>query len=95
MFQYSRPITDEEEQILLSGILDIQKWIDEAIQGKIESCLAQAAARFRAQLSSEGETTAPILDADIFSQMVKRPDYKSRAVLDMATQKIDPTVTVS
>ena len=80
---YTYTITDEQERCLNDNLLDIEKWIDDAIAGKINSCMKRMVSEWTKKLQDDPAVTSIPADADLMiAEVIARPDYKTRAERD-------------
>jgi len=75
-----RTLTEIEELILLNNLLDIQDWVDEAINGKVNNCKKRMIEEWMPKLyADESVTQIPADDDEKIVLIVARDDYKNRA----------------
>lgn len=82
-FSYTRNLTDDEAKILKDSILDIKKWIDDAIDGKVNNSMKRLANRRREELIISGQTEIPATNIDLSLNAFADPDYKNRVQRDL------------
>ena len=80
-----RTLTTTEETVLLNDLIDIQVWVDEAIDGKINSCKKRMVAEWQPKLTADPDVESiPADDDKLIALIVARDDYKTRAERDAA-----------
>ena len=85
-------ITDTQQTILSNDLYNdtdnagIDKWIDEALTGKINSCWKRMHREWTTKLTEDESFTDPIPSnqSDFVDLVVARPDYKNRKARDDA-----------
>ena len=79
-------ISDHNEKILLSDILDIDDWVQKAVVGKINSCGKRMSNEATAVLKADASVeTMPATDLGLQQALLARDDYKTRAERDAAS----------
>ena len=78
MIEYTRVITDEEQQILENDLLDVKDWIDKAIEGKLNNCGKRAAKAYDELAKKEDLDTVPTKDDAKIAALFAHKDYKNR-----------------
>ena len=74
-----RTLTATEESVLLNDLLDIQDWVDGALNGKINNCKKRMIAEWMPKLyADESVTQIPADDDEKIILIVARDDYKNR-----------------
>ncbi len=76
--EYKRILTSEEVKILEHDLLDIQKWIDDMIDGKINNCSKRAAREYMEIVKNEGGKSFPLDPREAFIEFTKRSTYENR-----------------
>ena len=76
---YSRTITDTEAKILENDLLDIEAWVNAAIDGKLNNCTKRLAKQHKERLIADGETTVPSTDALLTADALLPAYYTTRA----------------
>ena len=76
--EYKRTFTELEEKILLNDLLDITKWIDGMIDGKIHNCLTRLASQEKQRLIDGGAKTVPVKLEEFAISAFANKDYQSR-----------------
>ena len=75
-----RTLTATEESVLLNDLLDIQDWVDGAINGKVNNCKKRMIEEWMPKLyADESVTQIPADDDEKIVLIVARDDYKNRA----------------
>ena len=79
----SRTLTTTEEQVLSNDLLDIQAWVDGAINGKINNCKKRMLQEWQPKLLADPAVTSlPATEEELIALIVARDDYKSRTERD-------------
>lgn len=78
MPQFIVELTDEQIKILENDLLDVNTWIQGAVQGKINNCKKRAAREEVNNLINSGADTIPAKEDDLIKSLFARPGYKSR-----------------
>ena len=74
-----RTLTTTEETLLKNDLLDIQEWVDGAIDGKVNNCKKRMLAEWNPKLKADPDVeTIPANDDDLIALIVARDDYKTR-----------------
>ena len=74
-----RTLTATEESVLLNDLLNIQDWVDGALNGKINNCKKRMIAEWMPKLyADESVTQIPADDDEKIILIVARDDYKNR-----------------
>lgn len=82
---YTITISDTDEKLLLSNVSDIQKWLDDAIAGKINHSWKIFKDEWVTTLmADESVTTIPATKEELVNTVTLRSDYKDRATKDSA-----------
>jgi hypothetical protein len=84
--QYTIELTEFQEKCLLNDILDIQSWIQSAIDGKVVNCKQHAADQEKALLISANAESMPTSINTLAANLFLRQDYQNRAQRDAAAQ---------
>lgn len=78
-----RTLTATEESVLLNDLLDIQDWVDGAIDGKVNNCKKRMIAEWHPKLTADPDVeTIPADDDKLIEVIISRDDYKTRAKRD-------------
>tara|TARA_Y100000034_G_scaffold94164_1_gene114098 strand:- start:62 stop:328 length:267 start_codon:yes stop_codon:yes gene_type:complete len=73
-----RTLTSTEEAVLKNELLDIQKWVNGAIDGKINNCKLRMCEEWRKILyADESVTQIPSDNNELVALIIARDDYKS------------------
>ena len=76
----SYTISNTDEKILLNNILDIQEWVDGAIDGKINQCWKRLEQEWTPKLMDDSNIESIPANKDLYVEMVtSRSDYKNRS----------------
>jgi hypothetical protein len=71
-------LTSIEEVVLKNELLDIQIWVDSAIDGKINNCKLRMCEEWRKILyADESVTNIPNDNDELVALIIARDDYKS------------------
>jgi hypothetical protein len=74
-----RTLTSTEESVLKNDLLDVQDWVDKAIDGKVNNCKKRMIAEWLPKLyADESVTQIPANEDEIVALIVARSDYKDR-----------------
>jgi hypothetical protein len=73
-------ISETDKKILSNDIMDIDKWIKEALSGKINSCYKRMQREWTEKLLNDDSFTDPIPSnkEDLIKLILSRSDYKNR-----------------
>ena len=75
-----RTLTTTEESVLKNDLLDIQDWVDGAINGKVNNCKKRMITEWMPKLyADESVSSIPATEDEIVAMIVARDDYKDRA----------------
>tara|TARA_R100000750_G_scaffold4158_2_gene3192 strand:- start:50 stop:331 length:282 start_codon:yes stop_codon:yes gene_type:complete len=78
-----RTLTLVEEAVLKNNLLDIQGWVDGALNGKINNCKKRMCEEWRKILyADESVTQIPNDDDELVTLIIARDDYKTREERD-------------
>ena len=81
-------INDHDEKVLLNDLLDINTWVQGAVDGKINNCGKRMAAQATAVLKSDASVeTMPATDQGLQEALLARDDYQNRAARDAAAEQ--------
>ena len=73
-----RTLTSTEETVLLDSLLDIQDWVDKAIDGKIDNCKQRMINEWQPKLTADPSVESiPANDDKLIAVIVARDDYKT------------------
>jgi len=81
-------INDTDEKVLLNDLVNIQEWIQGAVDGKIHNCWKRMQQNWTQQLMNDDSFTDPIPSnkADFITLITARDDYQTRAERDAASE---------
>ena len=75
-----RTLTATEEAVLKNDLLDVQDWVDKAIDGKVANCKKRMIAEWLPKLYADDSVDSiPANEDDMIAMVVARSDYKDRA----------------
>ena len=78
-----RTLTSLEESVLKNDLLDVQEWVDKAIDGKVSNCKKRMIAEWLPKLYADDSVSSiPASEDEIVALIVARDDYKNRAARD-------------
>ena len=78
-----RTLTTTEESVLKNDLLDVEVWVNGAIDGKVNNCKKRMIAEWLPKLyADESVTQIPANEDDMIAMVVARDDYKDRATRD-------------
>ena len=82
-------VDDTDEKVLLNDLLDIQEWVQGAVDGKINNCWKRMQQSWTQQLMNDDSFTdsIPSNKADFVTLVTSRDDYQTRSERD-ATQEV-------
>ena len=73
-----RTLTATEEAVLKNELVDVQMWVDGAIEGKINNCKLRMCEEWRKILyADESVTQIPSDNNELVALIIARDDYKS------------------
>ena len=76
----SYTISNTDEKILLNNILDIQEWVDGAIDGKINQCWKRLEQEWTPKLMDDPNVESIPANKDLYVEMgTSRSDYQNRS----------------
>ena len=79
----SRTLTATEEQALADSLLDIQEWVDGAIDGKVNNCKTRMIQKWYPILLADPDIKSmPSTESGLISKIVNYSEYKNRATLE-------------
>ena len=80
-----RTLTSTEETVLLNDLLDIQAWVDTAIDGKVNNCKKRMIRDWHPKLTADPDVESiPADDDKLIAVIIARDDYKTRVERDAA-----------
>ena len=75
-----RTLTATEESVLKNDLLDVEVWVNEAIDGKVANCKKRMIAEWLPKLYADDSVDSiPANEDDMIAMVVARSDYKDRA----------------
>ena len=78
-----RTLSSTEEAVLKNDLLDVQDWVDKAIDGKVANCKKRLVAEWLPKLYADSSVSSiPASEDEIVALIVARDDYKNRAARD-------------
>jgi len=78
-----RTLSSTEEAVLKNDLLDVQDWVDKAIDGKINNCKKRMINEWLPKLYADDSVDSiPASEDEIVAMVVARDDYKNRAARD-------------
>lgn len=83
MTQFTIDINDTDMIALNNDLLDVNDWIQGAVDGKINSCRKRMIAEWQPILFNDPDVTSiPATQDEFIAVVVAREDYKNRAERD-------------
>ena len=74
-----RTLTSIEEAVLKNDLLDVQEWVNGAIDGKVNNCKKRMCNEWRPKLyADESVTQIPNDNDELVALIIARDDYKNR-----------------
>ena len=74
-----RTLTATEESVLKNDLIDVEAWVNSAIDGKVANCKKRMIAEWLPKLyADESVTQIPANEDDLIALIVARSDYKNR-----------------
>ena len=87
-----RTLTTTEESVLKNDLLDVEDWVDKAIDGKVNNCKKRMIAEWLPKLyADESVTQIPANEDDMIALVVARADYYNRVVREQGYPEGDPS----
>jgi len=78
-----RTLSSTEESALKNDLLDVQDWVDKAIDGKVNNCKKRMLSEWLPKLYADDSVSSiPASEDEIVAMIVARDDYKDRAARD-------------
>ena len=78
-----RTLSSTEEAVLKNDLLDVQDWVDGAIDGKVNNCKKRMIAEWMPKLYADDSVSSiPASEDEIVAMIVARDDYKDRVARD-------------
>ena len=83
-----RTLTSLEESVLKNDLLDVQDWVDKAIDGKVSNCKKRMIAEWLPKLYADDSVSSiPASEDEIVALIVARSDYKDRTAREAENNK--------
>ena len=81
-------VDNTDEKVLLNDLLDIQEWVQGAVDGKVNNCWKHMQQNWTQQLMNDDSFTDPIPSnkADFVTLVTSRDDYQTRSERDAAQE---------
>ncbi len=87
-----RTLSSTEEAVLKNDLLDVQDWVDKAIDGKVNNCKKRMIAEWLPKLyADESVTQIPANEDDMIALVVARSDYLNRVEREQGYPEGDPS----
>ena len=87
-----RTLSSTEESVLKNDLLDVQDWVDKAIDGKVNNCKKRMIAEWLPKLyADESVTQIPSNEDEMIALVVARSDYLNRVESDQGYPSGDPS----
>ena len=84
-----RTLTTLEQSVLMHDLLDVDKWVVAALDGKINNCkMRMVEEARRVFFADETVTQIPASDDKIIEMYVARSDYKNRVARDAESSPV-------
>ena len=78
-----RTLSSTEEAVLKNDLLNVQVWVDGAIDGKVNNCKKRMLREWLPKLYADDSVDSiPASEDEIVAMIVARDDYKDRAARD-------------
>ena len=78
-----RTLSSTEEAVLKNDLLDVQDWVDKAVDGKVNNCKKRMLAEWMPKLYADDSVSSiPASEDEIVAMIVARDDYKDRVARD-------------
>ena len=78
-----RTLSSLEESVLKNDLLDVQDWVDKAIDGKVNNCKKRMINEWLPKLYADDSVSSiPATENEIVALIVARDDYKNRVARD-------------
>jgi hypothetical protein len=81
-------INDTDEKVLLNDLVNIQEWVQGAVDGKIHNCWKRMQQNWTQQLMNDDSFTDPIPSnkVDFIALVTARDDYQTRSERNAAQE---------
>ena len=78
-----RTLSSTEESVLKNDLLDVQDWVDGAINGKVSNCKKRMISEWLPKLYADDLVSSiPASEDEIVAMIIARDDYKDRVARD-------------
>ena len=78
-----RTLSSTEEAVLKNDLLDVQDWVDKAIDGKVNNCKKRMISEWLPKLYADDSVSSiPASEDEIVAMIIARDDYKHRVARD-------------
>ena len=78
-----RTLNATEEAVLKNDLLDVQDWVDKAIDGKVNNCKKRMISEWLPKLYADDSVSSiPASEDEIVALIIGRDDYKDRTARD-------------
>ena len=78
-----RTLSSTEESVLKNDLLDVQDWVDKAIDGKVNNCKKRMISEWLPKLYADDSVSSiPASEDEIVAMIVARDDYQNRSDRD-------------
>lgn len=75
-----RTLTATEESVLKNDLIDVEVWVNSAIDGKIANCKKRMIAEWLPKLMADSSVESiPAKENDLIALIIARSDYKNRS----------------
>ena len=82
-------IKDEDVLCLENDLLDVEKWVQEAVKGKIHQCKKRMISQWVPKLLNDPEIAQlPASESDLIGMIIKHKEYKNRSTIELEANKI-------
>ena len=89
-----RTLSSTEEAVLKNDLLDVQDWVDKAIDGKVNNCKKRMIAEWLPKLyADESVTQIPANEDEMIALVVARSDYLNRVEREQGYPEGDPSAS--
>lgn len=76
--QITITIAPEDVKVLENDLVNIETWINEAVQGKIHACRKRMFRDWAPKLIGDGVIKGAVTDRDLVQAALSHPGYKNR-----------------
>ena len=83
-------INDTDEKVLLNNISNINAWVQDAVEGKINNCWKRMQSQWTTKLMNDSTFTdsIPSNKTDFVNMITGREDYQTKAQRDLAAEEV-------